>query len=174
MRIAGQGTRLWIAAEAGQLYRSDDGGASWRDAAVALRRLVLRPAAVVDGDALLAFGLRGNLFRSDDAGQSWRALEPAATAMLTDGCALGAGSYALVGLSGTVLLSGDGGASWTLRSSPIAAACRPCSRSDGALLAVGEGGARRVTARWQRDAVSDRSASPRAWSASSSGDTARC
>ncbi len=27
----------------------------------------------LDGDALLAFGLRGHLFRSDDAGASWRA-----------------------------------------------------------------------------------------------------
>lgn len=144
-RIAAAGPRLYIAAEAGQLYRSDDGGMSWvtLPSPYAGSFFGLLP---LEGDALLAFGLRGNLFRSDDAGLSWRALDSGATAMLTDAVRVGNSQLALVGLSGSVLISGDGGASWSLQqqadrkgiSAVIAGA-------DGTLLAVGEGGARRIT-----------------------------
>lgn len=142
--IAAQGTRLWIGAEAGQLYRSDDGGASWRTlpSPYAGSYFGLLP---LGGDALLAFGLRGNLFRSDDAGQSWRRLDSGTTAMLTDGVALADGRLALVGLSGTVLLSADRGASWTLYQQPDRrglSAVLPAA--DGALVAVGEEGVRRI------------------------------
>jgi photosystem II stability/assembly factor-like uncharacterized protein len=142
--IAGQGPRLWIAAEAGQLYRSDDGGATWRTlpSPYGGSFFGLLP---LSADSVLAFGLRGNLFRSDDGGEAWRKLETGTTAMLTDGVALGGGRLALVGLSGTVLLSGDGGATWSLRQQPdrrgLGAAL---AAGDGALVAVGEDGVRRI------------------------------
>ena len=44
-RIVGVGNRLYVAAEGGKLYRSDDRGASWRDAALAVRRQLLRAGA---------------------------------------------------------------------------------------------------------------------------------
>ena len=143
-RIAAAGTRLYIAAEAGQLYRSDDGGSSWvtLPSPYAGSFFGLLP---LDGDALLAFGLRGNLFRSDDAGQSWRALASGATAMLTDAVRVGTSQLALVGLSGSVLISGDGGASWTLQQQADRKGLSAViAGSDGTLLAVGEGGARRI------------------------------
>ena len=143
-RIAAAGDRLYIAAEAGQLYRSDDGGMSWvtLPSPYAGSFFGLLP---LDGDALLAFGLRGNLFRSDDAGVSWRAVASGATAMLTDAVRVGASQLALVGLSGSVLISGDGGASWTLRQQADRKGLSAViAGSDGTLLAVGEGGARRI------------------------------
>lgn len=143
--IAAAGARLWVAAEAGHLYRSDDGGASWRTlpspySGSFFGLLPLSP------EALLAFGLRGNLFRSDDGGASWRKLESGTTAMLTDGEALADGRLALVGLSGTVLVSSDRGASWSLRQQADRrglSAALPAE--DGTLVAVGEDGARRIT-----------------------------
>lgn len=142
--IAAQGMRLWIGAEAGQLYRSDDGGASWRTlpSPYAGSYFGLLPFGA---DALLAFGLRGNLFRSDDAGQSWRRLDSGTTAMLTDGVALADGRLALVGLSGTVLLSADRGASWTLHQQPDRRGLSAVlTAGDGTLVAVGEEGVRRI------------------------------
>ena len=142
--IAAAGTRLWIAAEAGQLYRSDDAGASWRTlpspyAGSFFGLLPLSP------DSLLAFGLRGNLFRSDDGGTNWRKLGSGTTAMLTDGEVLPDGRLALVGLSGTVLLSSDRGITWSLRQQAdrrgLSAALPDGA---GALVAVGEDGARRI------------------------------
>lgn len=142
--IAGQGARLWIAAEAGQLYRSDDGGTNWRTlpSPYAGSFFGLLP---LSADSLLAFGLRGNLYRSDDAGESWRKLESGSTAMLTDGLVLGPGRYALVGLSGTVLLTADYGASWSLRQQADRRGISAALAVDGGtLLVVGEEGARRV------------------------------
>lgn len=143
-RIAGRGERLYIAAEAGQLYRSDDAGLSWRTLAspYAGSFFGLLP---LEGESVLAFGLRGNLFRSDDGGAAWRKLESRTTAMLTDGVALGDGRLALVGLSGTVLASRDGGNDWTLAQQADRkgfSAALPAT--DGALVAVGEDGARRI------------------------------
>jgi photosystem II stability/assembly factor-like uncharacterized protein len=98
--------KLYIAAEAGHLYRSDDGGATW----------VTLPSPYegsffgllpLDGDALLAFGLRGHLFRSDDAGTTWRRLESGSEALLSGGARLPGGGIVIAGLAGTVLHSGD-------------------------------------------------------------------
>ena len=60
-RIVGVGNRLYVAAEGGKLYRSDDRGASWRVLALALRRQLLR-AGAHPRQGLLAFGLRGHLY----------------------------------------------------------------------------------------------------------------
>lgn len=143
-RIAGAGGRLWIAAEAGHLYRSDDGGETWRTLVSPYNGswFGLLP---LSADSLLAFGLRGHLFRSDDGGASWRALDSGVTAMLTDGVRLEDGSLALVGLSGAVLRSSDGGDTWTLtqqddRKGLSAVVAGP----DGALVIVGERGTRTV------------------------------
>jgi len=143
-RIAGQGERLYIGAEAGQLYRSDDAGRSWRTL-VSPYTGSFFGLLPLTSDSVLAFGLRGNLFRSDDGGASWRKLESGTTAMLTDGFALPDGRLVLVGLSGTVLVSADAGHAWTLAQQADRkglSAALPVR--DGALVAVGEDGARRI------------------------------
>jgi photosystem II stability/assembly factor-like uncharacterized protein len=143
-RIAQQGERLYIAAEAGQLYRSDDAGLSWRTL-VSPYNGSFFGLLPLSAEAVLAFGLRGNLFRSDDGGATWRELQSGTTAMLTDGVVLEGGGIALVGLSGAVLLSSDEGASWTLAQQAdrkgLSAALQARA---GELVAVGEDGARMI------------------------------
>jgi photosystem II stability/assembly factor-like uncharacterized protein len=143
-RIVGDGARLYIAAEAGHLYRSDDGGGSWRElpSPYAGSFFGVLP---LPGDALLAFGLRGNLFRSEDAGASWSKL-PTGTVAMLDGATRTATGAVVVGLSGVVLVSRDAGRSFTLAQQadhsglsavlPVAAAT---------LVVVGESGARLVS-----------------------------
>jgi photosystem II stability/assembly factor-like uncharacterized protein len=112
-RIVGVGNRLYIAAERGQLYRSDDRGATWR----ALKSpyegsfFGLIP---IRGDGLLAFGLRGSLFKSADGGETWYPIETHTTAMLTDGIAINDLRVVISGLAGVLLVSGDAGASFRL------------------------------------------------------------
>ena len=139
---AGTGAQLYIAGEAGHLYRSDDGGGHWRELASPYQGSFfgLLP---LDAQVLLAYGLRGNLFRSEDGGASWRRLDSATVAMLDGAARLPAGGVAVAGLSGVVLLSADGGRSFTLAQQPdhtgLAAVL---ALGGGRLAAVGEAGAR--------------------------------
>jgi len=145
-RIVGDGARgLYIAAEAGHLYRSEDGGLSWQELASPYEGSFF-DVLPLPGQALLAFGLRGNLYRSEDAGASWRRLETGTVAMLDGGVALEGGAVAIVGLSGAVLVSRDGGRSFALeqqsdRSGLSGAVAAGAQR----LAAVGESGARLIS-----------------------------
>jgi len=143
-RIAKAGERLYIAAEAGHVYRSSDEGATWRSLPLPYDGSMygLLP---LGGDSLLVFGLRGHLFRTDDAGETWMKLPTGTIAMLTAGVRLTESTIAIVGLSGAVLVSRDAGRNFTLQqradrkglSGAVAA-------GDEALLVVGEAGIERV------------------------------
>lgn len=142
-RIVGaDAARLYIAGEAGHLYRSDDAGAHWRQLPSPYEGSFFGVLPLA-GDAVLAYGLRGNLLRSEDAGASWRKLDTGTLAMLDGGARLGAHGAALVGLAGVVLASADGGRTFTLVQqadhSGLAAAV---ALGPTALAAVGEAGAR--------------------------------
>jgi photosystem II stability/assembly factor-like uncharacterized protein len=112
-RIVGVGNRLYIAAEGGQLYRSDDRGANWR-ALPSPYEGSFFGLVPIRGDGLLAFGLRGHLFRSADAGETWTPLETHTTAMLTDGVAMNDLRVVIGGLTGVLLVSGDAGETFRL------------------------------------------------------------
>ena len=97
-RIVGVGNRLYVAAEGGKLYRSDDRGASWRMLPSPYEGSFFG-LVPIRGEGLLAFGLRGHLFRSADAGETWHELESHTTAMLTDGVAVNDLRVVIGGLS---------------------------------------------------------------------------
>jgi photosystem II stability/assembly factor-like uncharacterized protein len=107
--------KLYLAAEAGHLFRSDDGGASWLELPSPYEGSFFG-VLPLDSSAVLAFGLRGHLFRSDDAGASWRALSTGTTAMLTNAQRLDAQTIVITGLAGTLLVSHDGGQSFVLQT----------------------------------------------------------
>jgi photosystem II stability/assembly factor-like uncharacterized protein len=106
--------KLYIAAEAGTVYRSDDGGETWTELPSPYAGSFFATLPL-DGDALLLAGLRGHLFRSDDAGESWQPVETGTLAMLTDAVRLRDGRPLIVGLEGVRLVSEDGGRSFALR-----------------------------------------------------------
>jgi photosystem II stability/assembly factor-like uncharacterized protein len=141
-RIVGVGNRLYIAAEGGQLYRSDDRGANWRalPSPYAGSFFGLVP---IRGEGLLAFGLRGRLFKSADAGQTWHEIESHTTAMLTDGIVINDLRVVIAGLAGVLLVSGDAGETFRLtqqddRKGLSAVLPGPL----GAVVVAGEGGVR--------------------------------
>jgi photosystem II stability/assembly factor-like uncharacterized protein len=114
-RIVGaSGSRLYIAAEAGHLYRSDDAGKTWVELPSPYEGSFFG-ILPLDEDGLLAFGLRGHLFRSNDGGLTWRQTPVGAEAMLNDAIRLPQEGIAIVGLSGAVLVSRDGAETFTLQ-----------------------------------------------------------
>ena len=143
-RIVGVGNRLYVAAEGGQLYRSDDRGASWR-ALPSPYEGSFFGLVPIRGEGLLAFGLRGHLFRSADAGETWSKLESHTTAMLTDGVAINDLRVVIGGLAGVLLVSGDAGETFKLtqqddRKGLSALLPGPA----GAVIVAGEGGVRTI------------------------------
>jgi photosystem II stability/assembly factor-like uncharacterized protein len=143
-RIVGVGNRLYVAAEGGQLYRSDDRGASWRVLPSPYEGSFFG-LVPIRGEGLLAFGLRGHLFRSADAGETWHALESHTTAMLTDGVAVNDLRVVIGGLAGVLLVSGDAGETFRLtqqddRKGLSALLPGPA----GTVIVAGEGGVRAI------------------------------
>ncbi len=68
------------------------------------------------GNALYAFGLQGRAFCSQDGGRSWTHLDGTGNASLTAGALLPDGRIAFVSQGGKVLVSADGGQSFSERS----------------------------------------------------------
>jgi photosystem II stability/assembly factor-like uncharacterized protein len=137
--------RLYIAAEAGMVYRSGDGGESWTELPSPYEGSFFG-VLPLDEDVLLLFGLQGHLFRSDDAGETWMAVETGTTAMLTDGVRLGDGTILVTGLGGVVLVSSDGGRTFALLQQPDRRGISSVVETqDGRLLMVGEFGVKTVS-----------------------------
>jgi len=140
----GPDRRLYLGAEAGRLFRSDDDGASWRELPSPYDGSFYG-ILPLDGDALLAFGLRGNLFRSEDGGASWTAIETGTVALLNSGARTDADTVVIVGMAGVQLASHDGGRSFTLHQREDRRALSAVlPAADGALIIAGEGGVART------------------------------
>ncbi len=134
---------VYIAAEAGHLYRSADGGGHWAELASPYNGSFFG-VLPLEGSSLLAFGLRGHLYRSDDAGRSWRALDSHTVSLLAGGTRLADGTVVLVGLAGTVLVSSDGGQSFALRQQADRKGFAAVAPSGDGVVVVGESGVRRL------------------------------
>ena len=99
---------LYVAGEAGHLYRSEDGGEHW----VALPSPYAGSffTVLTGGEStVLVAGLRGHVYRSTDKGQHWTAIASATDALLDGAAVLSDGRVVLVGMAGVVLVSEDGG-----------------------------------------------------------------
>jgi photosystem II stability/assembly factor-like uncharacterized protein len=138
--------RLYMAAEAGMIYRSDDGGATWVELPSPYEGSFFGTLPL-GGDTVLVFGLQGHLFRSEDAGENWTPIETGTTAMLTDGIRLADGRIAISGLGGTFLISSDGGSTFgLLPQADRRGISSIVEADDGQLLMVGEFGVKMMPA----------------------------
>jgi len=136
--------RLYMAAEAGTIYRSDDGGRTWLSLPSPYEGSFFGTLPLQE-DALLLFGLRGHMFRSEDAGDTWQEIETGTVALLNRGLRRNNGTLIVVGHEGTLLISDDGGRSFTLREQPDRQALATVIETDdGGLILIGEFGANRL------------------------------
>ena len=137
--------RLFIAAEAGVAYRSDDAGETWRELPSPYAGSWFG-ALALDADHVLLFGLRGRLFHSEDTGETWTQVTTGTNATLTDAVRLPSSDQVLItGLEGALLTSPDGGRSVSFtrlasRQGISAARVLP----DGDVLLIGEFGVQRL------------------------------
>ena len=102
--------RLYIAAEAGVAYRSDDAGKTWTELPSPYAGSWFGGLAL-DEEQVVLTGLRGHLFRSEDAGETWTQVHSGTTATLTGAIRPASDSIVVTGLEGSVLTSQDGGRS---------------------------------------------------------------
>lgn len=134
------GDYLYIAAEAGNLFRSDDAGVSWQ-----------RLDSPYDGSffglisdsqgRLITYGLRGHAFRSDDAGDSWSAIDTGTDASLFGAALTADGNVVLAGATGTtVVIPEDGSKVRSSQTRQRRAVSALIGNGDAAMLTVGDGG----------------------------------
>ncbi len=135
--------KLYVAAEAGTFYRSDDGGDTWVTLAPPYQGSFFGTLPLA-GDSVLLFGLRGNLFRSGDAGESWQSVASGTEAMLADGLRLADGTIVLAGVAGTVLLSRDGGETFSLSQQADRQALATVLPAGDSLVLIGEFGVNKI------------------------------
>ena len=133
-------TRLYIAAEAGVIYRSEDGGDSWKELESPYAGSWFGGLALNKEEVMLT-GLRGNLFRSGDSGNTWQRISTGTQATLTSAVLLSSGAIMVTGLEGVVLISHDGGRSVVSRNLPTREGISTAlPLADGGVLLVGEFG----------------------------------
>ena len=136
--------RLFMAAEAGVAYRSDDGGNTWRELPSPYTGSWYG-ALVLDRDRILLHGLRGHLFRSEDGGESWAQVATGTTATLTNAVRLPGGEVLITGLEGILLTSRDGGGSVSAAQLPSRQGITSAlPLAGGDVLLTGEFGVRRL------------------------------
>lgn len=139
--VAGSG-RWYIAAEAGNLYRSDDQGETWLRLPSPYEGSFFG-VLPMDGDEVLVFGLQGRVFHSSDAGASWTRMETGTDATLTAGLRRPDGRALIAGHAGMVLTAVDPHASAARSRLPNRPAVSDAELlDDGALLTVGDNGIR--------------------------------
>ena len=140
----GPDRRLYLGAEAGRLFRSDDDGASWRELPSPYDGSFYG-ILPLDGDVLLTFGLRGHLFRSEDGGMKWTEIPTGTISLLTSGARIDANTIVISGMAGVLLVSRDGGHVFTLSQQDNRKAISAVLPSgDGELVVAGEGGVHRL------------------------------
>lgn len=145
IEIADNG-RWYIAAEAGNVYRSDDRGETWLRLPSPYEGSFFG-VLPLDAERVLVFGLQGRLFLSSDAGNTWARIETNTDATLSSGLRL-AGDAALIAGYAGVLLTGvaEGGSPKLVRLKNRPALSAAYLLEGGDVLTVGEGGIHRWSA----------------------------
>jgi photosystem II stability/assembly factor-like uncharacterized protein len=142
--LAATSRGLFIAGEEGSVFRSTDGGKSFKALKTPSRGTFFGLIASKSED-LVAFGLRGDAYRSADDGEHWDKLDLPSSG-LNGGTRLADGSLVIVDDWGDVLLSRDDGRTFARHG-----AAQPMGligvteANDGSLAAAGSGGDLRVS-----------------------------
>jgi photosystem II stability/assembly factor-like uncharacterized protein len=138
------GTDIYLAGEAGLVFRSNDGGEEFLPVAPAGSATLFGALRTGDG-GVLVYGVAGALYRSQNGGASWTPINMPSSADLTDAIMLGSGAILLTAESGVVYISRDHGNSFAplparLPMAAFAAAQAP----DGSVVIAGDCGILRL------------------------------
>ena len=106
---------LFIAAEQGHVYYSEDEGYNWQELPTSYNGSWFGIMPLGD-DGLLVFGLRGHMLRSTERGNNWSTINTGTESSLMAGTSLPDGSVVVVGLGGTILTSRDEARTFQVRT----------------------------------------------------------
>ena len=131
---------IFIAAETGTAFRSDDRGRTWHVLKLPYKGSLWGGLTLADGTVLL-YGMSGNAFQTRDKGKTWEAIATGTDRSLTDGILLPDGRVVLVGLGGAVAFGNPGRGPLTALVRPdrqnLASVAQAAGRE---LLVFGQGG----------------------------------
>ncbi|MBI3148406.1 MAG: glycosyl hydrolase [Betaproteobacteria bacterium] len=130
--FTGPGKRLWVTAEGGNLYYSDDGTVSFKALKLPYKGSIWGGLALPE-NTVLVWGMRGNILKSADGGRTWSAAASGTDQALTAGLVRGA-EIVLVGLGGAVVKSQDGGTSFQAHTRPERPAHTALLQAQGSLI----------------------------------------
>ncbi|MCP5160180.1 MAG: photosystem I reaction center subunit IV [Hahellaceae bacterium] len=135
------GGAVFIAGEAGVLFRSVDGGENWVTLESPYEGSLFGVAGNGNVNEVTIYGLRGHLFRSVDMGDSWSGVDSGTESSLMGSFASSDGSMYVVGNSGTILVSGNAGESFKSRvREDRVSLMSGIMLEDDSLILVGENG----------------------------------
>jgi photosystem II stability/assembly factor-like uncharacterized protein len=139
--VTGDGRgHIFIAGEAGVMFRSLDSGEHWETLPAVYDGSWFGTVYIPRDPALLVFGLRGHLRRSEDFGDSWTVVDSHTGLTLAGGSVSDGSEVVLVGAVGAVLRSRDGGRSFTLTTLPDRLNLSAAQRQGNKLILAGQGG----------------------------------
>ena len=143
---ATSGGRLFLAGESGSLLISTDSGRTWSTTAVPYDGSLFGYVPV-DENSGIVHGLRGHIYTSTDRGVSWAPHNSDIKALIMGGTRLRSGAIVLGGQGGNFFISRDNGNSFThWKPTDFGGSVAALAETaDGALVAVGEAGAVRLT-----------------------------
>lgn len=137
------GKTLYVAGEKGVMFSSSDAGSHWSKLASPYEGSFFGMLTGPQPGQVMVFGLQGNLFRSPDAGASWQQIRSPTENSLMSGLALNPQDIILVGNSGTILISKDGGSNFSLQTTKDRQGLVGIAKTaSGKVLMVGQGGVR--------------------------------
>lgn len=108
-----KGGNLFIVGEAGVIFRSKDAGETWETIESPYAGSFFGVTGTHERDVVIAFGLRGHIYRSQNSGDTWTRIQTGSEGTLMSATVSSEGDISIVGNSGTVLFSKDGGRSFT-------------------------------------------------------------
>ena len=132
---------LYIAGEAGVLFRSTDRGESWQLLDSPYEGSFYAITEVLPDEDLLVTGLRGRGYLSEDQGESWTELDMDTRSTFSAVVQLDSGGLVAVGSSGNLSFSNDGGHKFRSQVQSGRRSYSALATTDsGELILVGQGG----------------------------------
>jgi photosystem II stability/assembly factor-like uncharacterized protein len=103
----GPGGMLFVAAETGRVFRSNDEGKTWKALSLPYKGSLWGGTRLAD-DSVLVWGMRGHALRSTDKGETWVKLQTGTDQSVTSAIQLENGKLVLAGLAGAMSLDEGG------------------------------------------------------------------
>lgn len=137
--FSGPQDTIFVAAEFGTVYRSENGGDSFVEIATPYDGSFW--GGITYEDSVLVFGMRGNVWRSDDLGETWYDVDSDTGQSLGGAAVLEDGTIVMAGLAGAVTYSTDGGQTFTSVTRPARLGLSSVAQAtDNRVVIVGEAG----------------------------------